>query len=46
MSLNILKKLTKEQLSKIVLEYQDKFNNILPNTNIELTSLRDKFTKI
>ena len=45
MSLNTLKNLTKEEFSNTVLEYQNKFDNMLPNMNTELTSLRDKFTK-
>ena len=46
MSLNALKKLTKEELSNMVIEYQNKFDNILSNINTELTSLRDIFTKM
>ena len=46
MSLNTLKKLTKEELSNVVLEYQNKFDNMLSNINAELTSLRDRFTKL
>ena len=46
MSLNTLKNLTKEEFSNTVLEYQNKFDNMLPNMNTELTSLRDKFTKM
>ena len=46
MSLNTLKKLTKEELSNAVLEYQNKFDNMLSNINTELTSLRDRFTKL
>ena len=45
MSLNTLKKLTKEELSNAVLEYQNKFD-MLSNINTELTSLRDRFTKL
>ena len=45
MSLNALKKLTKEELSNMVIDYQDKFD-ILSNINAELTSLRDRFTKM
>ena len=46
MSLNALKKLTKEELSNMVIEYQNKFDNMLSNINTELTSLRDRFTKM
>ena len=46
MSLNALKKLTKEELSNVVIEYQNKFENMLSNINTELTSLRDRFTKM
>ena len=45
-SLNALKKLTKEELSNMVIEYQNKFDNMLSNINTELTSLRDRFTKM
>ena len=30
----------------MVLEYQNRFENILPNVNTELSSLRDRFTKM
>ena len=46
MSLNALKKLTKEELSNMVIEYQNEFDNILSNINTELTSLRERFTKM
>ena len=46
MSLNALKKLNKEELSNMVIEYQNKFDNMLSNINTELTSLRDSFTKM
>ena len=46
MSLNALKKLTKEELSNMVIDYQNKFDNILSNINAELTSLRDRFAKM
>ena len=46
MSLNALKKLTKEELSNMVIDYQNKFDNMLLNINAELTSLRDRFTKL
>ena len=45
MSLNTLKKLTKEEWSNTVLEYQNKFDNTLSNINTELTTIRDRFTK-
>ena len=45
-SLNALKKLTKEELSNMVIEYQNEFDNILSNINTELTSLRERFTKM
>ena len=41
MSLNTLKKLTKEELSNMVIEYQSKFDNMLLNINTELTFLND-----
>ena len=46
MSLNALKKLTKEELSNMVIDYQNKFDNMLSNINAELTYLRDRFTKM
>ena len=46
MSLNALKKLTKEELSNIIVDYQNKFDNMLSNINAELTSLRDRFTQM
>ena len=46
MSLNTLRWLTKEKLSNMVLEYQNKFDNILSNTKMELASLRHRFTKM
>ena len=46
MSLNASKKLTKEELSNMVIEYQNEFDNILSNINTELTSLRERFTKM
>ena len=45
MSLNALKKLTTEELSNMVLEYQNKFDMLL-NINTELTSSRDRFTNM
>ena len=45
-SLNSLKKLTKKQLANMVIDYQNKFKNMLSNINVELTSLRDRFTKM
>ena len=46
MSLNALKKLTKEELTNIVIKYQNKFDNMLSNINTELPSLRNRFTKL
>ena len=46
MSLNTLKKSTKEELTNMALEYQNKFHNMLGNINTELSSLKDRFTKI
>ena len=46
MSLNALQQLTKEKLSNMIIDYQDKFDNMLSNINAELTSLRDRFTKM
>ena len=45
MSLNTLKKLTKEELSNTLLEYQNKLDHTLSNINTELTTIRDRFTK-
>ena len=45
-SLNALKKLTKEKLSNMVIESQNEFDNMLSNINTLLTSLRDRFTKM
>ena len=45
-SLNALKKLTEEALSNMVIDCQNKFDNMLSNINAELTSLRDRFTKM
>ena len=46
MSLNALTKLTKEELPNMVVEYQNKFNNMLSKINPELISLRDRSTKM
>ena len=46
MSLNALKKLTKEELLNMVTDYQNKFDNMLSNMNAEIISLRDRFTKM
>ena len=46
MLLNTLKKLNKEELSNMLLEYQNKFDNMLSNIKTEITFLRDRFTKI
>ena len=46
MSLNALKGLTKEKWSNMVIEYENKFDNMLWKINAELTSLREKFTKM
>ena len=45
MSLNALKKFTKEELSNMVIDYQSKFDNMLSNINTELTFLNDWFTE-
>ena len=45
-SLNELKKLTKEEWSNIVIEYQNKFDNMFSNINAELSSLKGRFTKM
>ena len=45
MSLNVLKKLTKEELSHMVIEYQNKCD-MQSNINAELTYLRDRFMKM
>ena len=36
MPLNALKKLTKEELSNMLIEHQNKFDNMLSNINAEL----------
>ena len=46
MSLNALKELTKAEWSNMVIEYQNKFRNMLSNINAELTSLRDRLAKM
>ena len=46
MSLKALKKLTKEELSNMVFDYQNKFDNMLSNINAKLISLRDRVTKM
>ena len=46
MSLNVLKKLAKEELPNMVIEYHNKSDNIMSNLNTELISLRDRFTKM
>ena len=46
MSISTLKKLTKEDLSNMVLEYQNRLENMLANVNTELSSLRDRFSKM
>ena len=46
MSLNALKKLSKEELSNMVIDYQSKFDNMLSHINAELTSVRDRLTKM
>ena len=46
MSLNSLTKLNKEELSKMVLEDQNKFDNVLSDINNQLNSLRERFTKM
>ena len=43
---NALKKLTKKESSNMVIEYQNKFENMLSNINSEITPLRDRFTKM
>ena len=45
MSLNTLKKLTKKELTNIVLEYQNKFDNMLSNINRKLISLMTDLRK-
>ena len=46
MSLNALKKLTKEEWSNMMLVDQNKFNNMLSIINTELISLKDRFKKM
>ena len=45
MLLNTLKKLTKKELTNIVLEYQNKFDNMLSNINRKLISLMTDLRK-
>ena len=45
MSLNSLKRLAKEELTNMVIEYQSKFDNILSKIITEFASFRDIFTK-
>ena len=45
MSLNSLKRLAKEELTNMVLEYQSKFDNILSKIITEFASLMERFTK-
>ena len=45
MLLNTLKKLTKKELTNIVLEYQNKFDNMLSNINTKLISLMTDLRK-
>ena len=45
MSLNTLKKLTKKELTNIVLEYQNKFDNMLSNINTKFISLMTDLRK-
>ena len=45
-SINTVKKLTKEESSNMTLEYQGKFDKMLSKINAELTSLSDTFTKM
>ena len=46
MSISTLEKLTKEELSNMVHEYQNRFENMMASVNAELSSLRDRFTKM
>ena len=41
-----LRKLTKDEVIALTLEYQAKFNNALSNINEELSQLRSDFKKI
>lgn len=41
-----LKKLTREELAKILLGNQHKFDNSLDSINVELLELKTKFTKM
>ena len=45
-SLSSLIKLTREELAKIVMDYQHKFDNSLGSINAELLELKTKFTKM
>ena len=45
MSLNTLKKFTKKELTNIVLEYQNKFDNMLSNINTKFISLMTDLRK-
>ena len=46
MSLNTLEKLIKEELSNMVLEYQNEFDNNVAKYKYIITSLKDRFTKM
>ena len=46
MSFNALKKLTKEELSNMVIEHQNRSNDMLSNINTEHPSLKDRFMKM
>ena len=46
MSFNVLKKLTKEELSNMVIEHQNRSDDMLSNINAEHTSLKDRFMKV
>ena len=45
MSLNGLQKLTTEELSTMVIEYQNKFDNMLSSTNAELNFFKGQIYK-
>ena len=46
LSANTLKKLSKDELTSIILEYRTKLDNMSTNINVELTSLKNRFTKM
>ena len=46
LSEDVLRKITKDEVIALTLEYQAKFDNTLSNINRELSDLRNNFKKI